>query len=296
MRQADIAGRLGAIKGLPLYQTCMRPLVWAPIWAYRYCRDRRRRRIFEQLALHDRACLARARDEHEHLYADQREPLVSVTTATYNRAKLLLENAVPSVLSQTYKNLEFIIIGDHCTDDTAALMAKIKDPRVRFHNLPTRQQYPRNKTRRYKVHGLEAWGLARSSAKGLWLAHLDDDDVFTPDHIEKLLDEARAGDYEIVYGRSKKEVEPGQWIEQGRAVRREGKVTGGYISHSTVLRRSYLSFIKADGCLDVGLAGDAYMWRRMFNADVRFGFVNDIVTLLPLRPGEYQRTILSSPE
>lgn len=273
----------------------MRPLVWAPIWAYRYCRDRRRNRIFERLAVQDRAMLARARAEHEHLYADQPEPLVSVTTATYNRAKLLLENAVPSVLCQTYTNFEFIIIGDHCTDETAVLMAKIKDPRVRFHNLPSRPQYPRNRTSRYKVHGLEAWGLARSSAMGLWIAHLDDDDVFTPDHIEKLLNQAQASDAEVVYGRSKKEVEPGQWIEQGQAVRREGRIIGGYISHSTVLRRSYLSFIKADGCLDVGLAGDSYMWRRMFNADVRFGFVNDIVTLLPLRPGECRRTILSAP-
>jgi glycosyltransferase involved in cell wall biosynthesis len=290
-----MADRLSAIRRFPLYEACMRPLVWAPIWAYRYCRDRRRTRIFDRLAVKDRVSLAQQREEHEHLYASETEPLVSVTTATYNRAELLLKNAVPSVLAQTYTNFEFIIIGDHCTDNTAALLAKIKDPRVRFHNLPRRQQYPRNKMRRYKVHGLEAWGLARSSAKGLWIAHLDDDDVFTPDHVEKLLNEARAGNYEVVYGRSKKEVEPGQWIEQGRAVRREGKVISGYISHSTVLRRSYLSFIKADGCLDVGLAGDSYMWRRMFNADVRFGFVNDIVTLLPLRPGEYQRTILSGP-
>ncbi|HEX2055940.1 MAG TPA: glycosyltransferase [Nitrospiraceae bacterium] len=290
-----MSDRLSAIKKSPLYQTCMKPLVWGPIWAYRYCRDRRRTRIFNRLAVEDRALLARAREEYDQVYADQQEPLVSVTTATYNRAKLLLENAVPSVLGQTYTNLEFIIIGDHCTDETAALMAKIKDPRVRFHNLPRRQQYPRSKKKRYKVHGLEAWGLARSSAKGLWIAHLDDDDVFTPDHIEKLLREAQAGDHEVVYGRSKKEVEPGRWIEQGRAVRRDGTIIGGYISHSTVLRRSYLGFIKADECLDVGLAGDAYMWRRMFNAGVRFGFVNDIVTLLPLRPGEYERTILSAP-
>ncbi len=219
---------------------------------------------------------------------------MSVTTATYNRAKILCEKTLPSVLAQTYEPIEIIIVGDHCTDETAAFMAEVRDPRVRFQNLPARQVYPHNRMKRYKVHGLEAWALARSLAKGPWLAHLDDDDVFTPDHIEKLVRHARAGNYEMVYGRSRKEVRPGQWIEQGHARWTEGRVTGGFISHSTVIRRAYLGFFKGDGCLDVGLAGDAYMWRRMFNADVRVGFLNDIVTSLPLRPGEYERTILSS--
>jgi glycosyltransferase involved in cell wall biosynthesis len=246
--------------------------------------------VFEDLARCDRELLARVREEHEHLYSDQTEPLVSVTTATYNRAQILLEKTLPSVLTQTYPH----IVGDHCTDQTAALMAKVTDPRVRFLNLPKRPEYLRNKVKRYKTHGLEAWARARSLAKGPWLAHLDDDDVFTPDHIEKLVRHARAGNHEVVYGRSRKEVRLGQWIEQGHALWNEGRVTGGFISHSTVLRRAYLGFFKGDGCLDVGLSGDAYMWRRMFNANVRFGFLPEVVTFLPLRPGEYERTIMTS--
>lgn len=284
------------IRELPLYQRYVRPLVWGPVWAYRYCRDKKTELVFEDLARCDRELLARAREDHEHLYSNQTEPLVSVTTATYNRARILIEKTLPSVLAQTYSHIEIIIVGDHCTDDTVALMAKVTDPRVRFQNLPKRPVYLRNKVQRYKTHGLEAWARARSSAKGLWIAHLDDDDVFTPDHIEKLVQHARAGNHEMVFGRSRKEVRPGQWIEQGHALSNDGKVSGGFISHSTVLRRAYLGFFKGDGCLDVGLAGDAYMWRRMFNAHVRFGFLNDIVTLLPLRPGEHQRTIMSSSE
>ena len=287
---------LDTIRELPLYQRYVRPLVWGPVWAYRYCRDRKTERVFEDLARRDRELLARAREDHEHLYSEQTEPLVSVTTATYNRAQILLEKTLPSVLAQTYPHIEIIIVGDHCTDETAALMAKVTDPRVRFLNLPKRPVYLRDKVKRYKTHGLEAWALARSLAKGLWLAHLDDDDVFTPDHIEKLVRHARACNHEVVYGRSRKEVRPGQWIEQGHALWKDGQVTGGFISHSTVLRRAYLGFFKGDGCLDVGLSGDAYMWRRMFNAHVRFGFLNDIVTFLPLRPGEYERTIMSSSE
>ena len=51
------------------------------------------------------------------------QPLVSVCVATYNRARLLIERSVPSVLQQTYKNFELIIVGDGCDDETAELLA-----------------------------------------------------------------------------------------------------------------------------------------------------------------------------
>ena len=53
-------------------------------------------------------------------------PLVSVCVPTYNRASILIDRAVKTVLSQTYKNLELIIVGDQCTDNTYELLSKIK--------------------------------------------------------------------------------------------------------------------------------------------------------------------------
>ena len=69
------------------------------------------------------------------------QPLVSVNVATYNRAKLLTERCIPSVLGQTYDNLELIVVGDGCTDETEELVAEIDDPRLTFVNLP-RDSYP----------------------------------------------------------------------------------------------------------------------------------------------------------
>src|SRR5436309_477347 len=40
------------------------------------------------------------------------QPLVSVCVATYNRARLLVERCISSVLQQTYANLELIVVGD----------------------------------------------------------------------------------------------------------------------------------------------------------------------------------------
>jgi glycosyltransferase involved in cell wall biosynthesis len=223
---------------------------------------------------------------------NEQEPLVSITTPTYNRARILVHKTLPSVISQTYHKFEWLIVGDHCTDNTSELLGQITDSRIRFHNLPTRPRYPRNKKKRWKIVGFKANTLAHEMAKGSWIAHLDDDDVFTPDHIQKLLAQAQAGNFEFVSGRSRIERRPGEWMEQGEPLSAEdGKL--GHVSHSTVLYRSYLDscFAYDPTCLKIDMAGDAYRWRRMMNAGVRVGFIRDVVTLLPLRPGEASRTI-----
>ena len=48
----------------------------------------------------------------------KKDPLITIITPTYNRAEILTERAINSVLSQTYKNFEYLIIGDGCTDNT----------------------------------------------------------------------------------------------------------------------------------------------------------------------------------
>ena len=77
-----------------------------------------------------------ARLKFERYYSEKNKtPLVSICIPTFNRGSILIDRAVKSALSQSYKNIELIIVGDHCTDNTAELLAKIKDPRLRFYNL-----------------------------------------------------------------------------------------------------------------------------------------------------------------
>ena len=112
------------------------------------------------------------------------EPLVSVAVATYNRARLLTERCIPSVLGQTYTNLEMIVVGDGCTDDTEERVAEFKDPRLKFVNLPERDVYPTDPTRRWLVAGTRPTDEAFSMVTGDFVSQLDDDDEYLPERLE----------------------------------------------------------------------------------------------------------------
>lgn len=57
---------------------------------------------------------------------------ISVIITTYNR-RTFLEKAIESVFSQTYQNIEIIIIDDCSKDDTASFCENLKDQRIKFY-------------------------------------------------------------------------------------------------------------------------------------------------------------------
>lgn len=63
--------------------------------------------------------------------------------ATCNRARILVERTIPSVLAQMYRIFEIVIVGDHRTDDMEERVRALGDPRITFENLPSRPEYPR---------------------------------------------------------------------------------------------------------------------------------------------------------
>jgi glycosyltransferase involved in cell wall biosynthesis len=95
---------------------------------------------------------------------------ISIVIPTYNRASFLKE-AIDSVLSQTYRNFELIVVDDGSTDDTPKLFSSYDD-KIRV--ITQANQGPSASRNR----GIKA-------AKGDWIAFLDSDDGWKPDKLEK---------------------------------------------------------------------------------------------------------------
>ena len=103
------------------------------------------------------------------------EPLVSVIIPVYNVLSYLRE-ALDSVINQTYKNLEILIVDDGSTDGSGDVCDEyLSDPRV----IVIHQE---NKG----LSGARNTGLDRMT--GEYVAFLDSDDAFMPEMIEKMLD------------------------------------------------------------------------------------------------------------
>ena len=136
-------------------------------------------------------------------------PLVTVRIPTYNRGQLIADRAIASALVQTHQNIEIVVVGDACDDATARAVTSVNDSRVRFENLPQRGTYPMEPSRRWMVAGVPPVNRALELARGEWIAPLDDDDEFMPDHVERLLDACRTHAVPFAYGVAEMEVSPG---------------------------------------------------------------------------------------
>jgi hypothetical protein len=220
----------------------------------------------------ERERLDRLRRESPIVWVRQKPPLVSVRIATYNRGRLVADRAIASALAQTHENLEVVVVGDHCDDATAEAVLSVKDPRVRFVNLPERGRYPSSPALRWMVAGAAPMNHALEIARGEWIAPLDDDDEFTPDHVEVLLDACRARGLEFAYGIAEMEQADGTWTRRG-----SWPVANGQIIHASVLWSSRIRLRHDVRAWRLDEPGDWNLWWRMRDAGVPMGFVDRVV-------------------
>ena len=115
-------------------------------------------------------------------------PTVSVIIATYNWSDAL-RCALQSVLLQTLREIEIIIVGDACTDDSRAVANSFSDPRIHWINLDQHHGHqwgPNNE------------GLRRARAP--WIAYLGHDDIWYPSHLECAIRVASERSADLVAG------------------------------------------------------------------------------------------------
>ncbi len=101
-----------------------------------------------------------------------RNPKVSVVIPVYN-AENFVGQSIESILSQTYRDFELIIIDDGSTDNSVEVIKSYKDARIRFYQ---------NKTNT-GLAGVRNKGIQLSN--GEYLAWLDADDISHPDRLAR---------------------------------------------------------------------------------------------------------------
>lgn len=98
--------------------------------------------------------------------------LVSIVLAVFNGEKFIKE-AIASILSQSYKDIELIIVNDGSTDSTKNILDKVFDNRVKVIHLQHNQG------------AANALNIGIKKAKGSWIAIQDADDIYHPNKIEE---------------------------------------------------------------------------------------------------------------
>lgn len=99
------------------------------------------------------------------------QPLVSVIIPTYNRADFIGET-IQSVLNQTYRNWELLVIDDGSADDSEAVVAGFADDRIFYYKLDHTGY----------IGKVKNYGIKMS--RGEYIAFLDSDDLWRPDKLE----------------------------------------------------------------------------------------------------------------
>jgi len=190
------------------------------------------------------------------------QPRFTVVIPTFNRRDAVVE-AVRSALDQTVADIEVIVIDDGSSDGTPSAVAALGDERLHVIVQPNAgASAARNR------------GIAY--ARGRYVAFLDSDDRFFPDHLQDLLPLLEQGDDVVAYSRvvvdrgaGRHFLKPYRGIEAGESVDRYLMCDRGFIQTSSVaLERAFADRVR-------------------YREDVRFGDDTDFAVRLSLAGGRF---------
>ena len=197
-------------------------------------------------------------------------PLVSVVIPTFNHAKLL-KRALESVVAQSFKNWEAIVVNNFSTDETIQVVQSLNDRRIKLIN--------------FKNSGIIAASRNRGieSATGQYVAFLDSDDAWYPTKLQKCVDQAANGAQFICHGEvwinsnlSKREVMYGP---AKNATYAKLLYRGNCISTSaTFIQTELLKFLGGfDESPEIVTAEDYDMWMRLAALKPKTIFIPEVL-------------------
>jgi glycosyltransferase involved in cell wall biosynthesis len=213
--------------------------------------------------------------------------MVSIIIPVYNGGKLL-DRAVRSVLQQTYRNVEIMIVDDGSTDDSLLRARRLADHDARIKVIAIDNSCAPGRPRNY--------GIDRSS--GEFIAFLDQDDWWFANKLERQLTTFREGEYDVVYSDAvfldHRSPESGRlWSELAAYRERVGFMPAGQVQRqlihhplapwSTHVIRSESA--RSAGRMVEGSTVDDYEYLlRISMAGGRFGVVREPLSVWDRRP------------
>ena len=125
-------------------------------------------------------------------WCSMKEDLISIIVLAYNAEKDILR-CLKSIMNQTYKNIEIIIINDGSKDKTSEIIRGIKDLRIKLIERENKGTYYS------RVEGYEV-------STGKYIMYVDSDDSIEKNMIEVLYDNILKYKSDIVHCQNKKEI------------------------------------------------------------------------------------------
>lgn len=138
-----------------------------------------RNRLLEEIPLYEYKISEKQKSNSDSI------PIVSVIIPTHNRPELL-QKAINSVLKQTYKSFEILVIND-AGEDVAGLINSFNDPRIKYfvNDINRGPSASRN--------------IGIKNSRGRYIAFLDDDDLLYKNHLKTLIETQKKINTAVVY-------------------------------------------------------------------------------------------------
>ena len=218
-------------------------------------------------------------------------PLISIVIPTYNNSTYL-KKSLKSVLDQTYKNWETIVIDNCSNDDTYTVVKKFNDQRIKY----------------LKIHNngiiAKSRNLGVYTAKGEWIAFLDSDDWWTKDKLKICLHYLN-NQVDLIYhdleiSSSKQKLLKKKLIKTRKLkkpILKDLLINGNAISNSSVIVRKKI--IEKIGFIDESenlvAAEDYNLWLKISNFTEKFLYIPKTLGYYSVHDENISNKDMSSP-
>ncbi len=195
--------------------------------------------------------------------------LISVIIPSYNRAHII-SKSIESVLGQTYKNIELIVVDDGSSDNTEKELKKIADDRFKYVMLE-------------KNSGMcAARNAGTNVAKGSYIAIHDSDDIWDLEKLEKQYEHMKITDSDLSFCKmrrinmeGKEQIVPNEDIEIGDGLYHQ-LLKGNFIASITIMMKRELAN-KVEFDPEVRRFTDWDFVLRVVKADYKISYLPEIL-------------------